>query len=50
MQDSQVFDFFSKKSIQEISSQDYSKNDELTNKYGVYLGALTKQDSNKIRN
>jgi len=50
MQNSKVFDFFTKKSIQEISSQNYSKNDELTNHYGVYLGALTKQDSHKIRN
>ncbi len=49
MKNTNIIDFFTKKPYTELSAKDYKKNDELTEKYGVYLGCLTKKDATMLR-
>ncbi len=50
MKNSNVVDFFSKQSYSEITTKKSHNNDELTEKFGVYLGCLMKKDTIAIRN
>jgi len=45
-----VIDFFSRKSYKKITEDYYLKNDELTEKHGIYIGCLIEQDARVIRN
>ncbi|MCM3444242.1 hypothetical protein [Metabacillus halosaccharovorans] len=49
MRTANIIDFFTQKSYAELSAKDFKKNDELTEKYGGYLGCLKKSDSDKLR-
>lgn len=49
MKNSNVVDFFSKQSFSEITVKDFQTNDDLTEKYGVYLRCILKKDANLIR-
>ena len=44
-----IIDFFTHKSYEEIATQDYKSNEEITEKYGDYLGNLMNHDSEKLR-
>lgn len=45
-----VIDFFSKRSYKNLTTKDFQKNDELTEKHGIYLGCLKHQDTKEMRN
>lgn len=49
MRNSNIIDFFSRKSYTEITTRDYQINDELTKRFGTYLGCLKHQDSKALR-
>jgi hypothetical protein len=46
---SNIFDFITHKSFEEITTKDYKTNDELVGKHGLYVGCLKKSDSDKLR-
>jgi hypothetical protein len=50
MKSSNVVDFFSRQSYLDITTKDSKANDDLTEKYGVYLGCLMKKDAKLFRN
>ena len=45
-----VIDFFSRSSYKDITSKHYQRNDEFTEKYGIYIGCLKEEDTKAIRN
>ncbi len=49
MKNTNIIDIFTQRPYAELSAKDYQKNDELTVKYGVYMGCLKKSDSDKLR-
>lgn len=49
VKNTEIIDFFTHKSFEEITTKNYKQNDQLTKKYGVYLGCLRKTDSDRIR-
>lgn len=49
MKDTNIIDFFTHRSYEDITAEDYKENDELARKYGVYVGCLMKKDSDKLR-
>lgn len=49
MEKANILDFFTRKSYEEITTSNFEQNDQLTEKYGVYLGCLNKIHTHNLR-
>jgi len=47
---SNIYDYFTKKQFDQISHQDYAENERVIEAYGKYIGVLTRQQAQALRN